>query len=293
MEFNKNIYQVWYQGYNNIENPNYIQNIDNWKILNPNWKYHFLDNDDLQSACQSYSEECLNAYNIAEVLHTKIDLGKLVMIYLNGGIMVDMDMYALRSLDSSKVITDIINTYESNGIPIIGLSLNNVNTIESYTINGTSITYNNAMVISSAKNPLLKVLIDHIINNINNYTGKEYTKTSYVQFTTGPRVFNQVIDKNKKISEIISFDYTLFEPCKPGTTLCDITDNTLAIHNYEMSWVNPSMKKLISLYYHQKFDLIILLGIFVGYIYYVNRNTYSIYLIVGYLLVVSYLIYIN
>jgi mannosyltransferase OCH1-like enzyme len=291
-KFNKNIYQVWYQGYENIENKSYKENIKNWKILNPDWNYNLLSDTELQIACATYSKECITAYNKAEAMHTKIDLGKLVMVYLYGGIMVDMDMYALRSLEISRQIKEIIKNYEDNGEDIIGLSLSNVNIIESYLLNNTSIMHNNAMVISSPKNKFLKLLIDYIINNIDTYSGKGLDKSIYVQYTTGPRIFNQFVNNNKNSSKIISFDYKLFEPCIFGNE-CDIDTNTIAIHIYEGSWYSPTTKKIASMYKSKNFNILLLLGFFISYIVYVNKfNNISIAILVSYIILISYFILI-
>ena len=105
----KNIYQVWFQGKDNLKNKLFLENINNWKLLNPDWNYYLLSDKELQLECKKFSDECLLAYNLGKTMHTKIDLGKLCAIYNNGGMMIDMDMFILRSLDNSQEIQDVLN----------------------------------------------------------------------------------------------------------------------------------------------------------------------------------------
>ena len=112
-KFPKNIFQVWFQGYENITNNIYKQNMNNWQLLNPDWNYKCVNDSDLRKASELFSVECLNAYNNAKFMHAKIDLGKLLLIYLYGGIMIDMDMAPLRKLSSSKYVNDVISFYDT------------------------------------------------------------------------------------------------------------------------------------------------------------------------------------
>ena len=105
----KNIFQVWFQGEKNLSNKNFQQNVINWKVLNPEWNYHFVTDAELRTSCKSYSDKCLQTYDNFSVLHQKIDFGRYVLLYLHGGLYVDMDMYAFRSLDKNENISHIVN----------------------------------------------------------------------------------------------------------------------------------------------------------------------------------------
>jgi hypothetical protein len=90
----------------------------------------------------------------------KIDLARYVLIYLYGGIYVDMDAYVLRGLNYNKKISEMINIYEKEQIHFLGLSKIDLYLFEQI-ISG--ITYNNAIMMSTPKNPLLKRLIKYIL----------------------------------------------------------------------------------------------------------------------------------
>ena len=269
IKFSKNIFQVWFQDIKNLKNKLFLENINNWKTLNPDWNYKCVNDKDLQNACKLYSNKCYNAYNSAKTMHTKIDLGKIVLIYLYGGIMIDMDMYVLRSLSSSDYINNFIQQYEHNGKDILGISKFNSNCIESLISCGYFQFYNNAMLISNPKNNLLKIYIDIIINNIYKYSNLHFSDYIYVQKTSGPIVFNSFIQTYGNAGpdgNLIIFDYTIFEPCNANNN-CVINNNTIAIHNYEMSWM-PSIIKQLLLFYYSYFNyILILLAIIFYYLF--------------------------
>lgn len=244
--FPKNIFQVWYQGYNNLSQSKFKENVKNWKLLNDDWNYNFLDGSNLEAACEAYSEDCLTAYNKFNTLHVKVDLGKIVMLYLYGGIMIDMDMYALRSLKFSKVVNDIIEEYEQNNKPIMGVSKSAGNFVERMIQ-----TYGNAVMISSPKNPLLKEWIDLVIFRLLN-SPQNSGDYFIISTTCGPLMFSNFIKENlgnNVYSKIVEIDYTIFEPCLLDGK-CDITDDTISVHKFELSWIPKKIKFAVDIYYY-------------------------------------------
>lgn len=248
--FSKNIFQIWYQGKENIPNETFKENVKNWEVLNPDWKYVLADDAMLKKVCGMFSQKCLNAYNRAKAMHTKIDLGKIVLVYLYGGIAVDIDMYVLRSLNSSEQIKQIISDYNYDQKHVLGLSKLNITNIESVINSGYPSMFNNAVFLASPKNPLLKKWIETVIDNISHLEKKNYDKMNYVAYTSGPIVLNKFIYENKNInlSKIITFEPIMFEPCD-FINSCQIENNTIAIHNFELSWLSETEKKLANFYY--------------------------------------------
>jgi mannosyltransferase OCH1-like enzyme len=217
----------------------------NWKSLNPDWNYFCLNDSDLRKMCYSYSDKCGKAYDMAQYMHAKIDLGRVVSIYMNGGIMVDMDMYILRSLNSLPEMADFINTKTHK----LGVSKLDLSWFESLIYSGEFDSYNNAVIISSQKNPLLKKWIDCIVNNIFTCSKKKYTNSGlYIFRTSGPNLFSKCIKTNKNESELVVFDNTTFEPCETFGK-CDIKNNTISIHRFELSWVPKEYKYLMKFYF--------------------------------------------
>lgn len=251
-KFTRNIFQVWYQGCENIPNEKFKTNINNWKVLNPDWNYYCVDDTLLLAACKEYSNECYEIYKECSIMHNKIDLARYVLIYLYGGIYVDMDAYILRPLHSSSLLNELIHTYEKENIPTLGLSCLNINPIESALLVQNRKMINNAIMISSPKNPLLKKFIDYTIENLRKKKGSimNYTSLFSVNLTTGPVALNYFFNNNKNLDDstkIFYFPASSFEPCD-FSNHCMINEDTISIHMFEQSWLSPSIRKLNGIY---------------------------------------------
>ena len=157
----KNLYQIWYQGEAAISKEKYLKNIMQWKLLNPDWNYQLLDENDLREACKQYSQQCLDAFNRTQNMHARIDLGRLVKIYQTGGMNVDMDMYILRPISYQSEVVNFVN--DKSKEHSLGVSyLKTLNLLENLIVNGKqSNSFNNAMTVSSKGNPSLKYVIDN------------------------------------------------------------------------------------------------------------------------------------
>jgi len=259
MQFPRNIYQVWFQGCARMTEPAFKQNSKSWKVLNPSWKYYCLDDSDLRKACATYSVGCAEAYDMLSMMHIKIDLGRYVTIYNWGGIYADMDAYALRPLDYSQNVRDMIHKYETGQCRhILGLSRLDVNMIESYMLTQNNITINNAIMMSSPRNPVLRQFIDHVISNIH-MTKRNSMAFARIHRTTGPLAFNRffapVITYGSSQSCVTVFESEVFEPCQGG--ICKVGKNTISLHNFEMSWMPPNIKHAIILYYNYKHTILV------------------------------------
>lgn len=265
--FSKNIFQVWFQGCDKITRPEYLQNIKNWKMLNPNWKYACLGDSELRQACATFSQECLNTYDYFDIMHLKIDFGRYVVLYLNGGIYADMDAYAMRSLDSSVHVQELIEKSKT-GFHVLGLSMINMDVLESLVTVGYTHTINNAIMMATPRNPVLKDFIETIIAKaqVNN---TYYMSSIKVNVLTGPlhfnRYFKPLIEHPPDGNYIQVFDNQVFEPCKMNN--CNITKNTISIHEMELSWVSKNVKMAHDGYYAIKNYLPLLLIVPLIYIF--------------------------
>lgn len=255
---NKNIFICWLQGQEHLNtHPKaslFNENIKNWQLLNPDWNVKLVSDTDLRNACKTFSKECLELYDSFDLIHLKIDLGRYVLIYLYGGMYVDMDMYVLRSLKTSAKFQKLLDNAKSDK-HILGLSTLNLDFQESFMFIGRPDVINNAMMISTKKNPLLFLAIQTIISKSNKYsTSNSYHK---IQHSTGPIFINKFFSKfidhplsNTKF-HIELFSHYYFEPSPPQGH-SDIREETIAIHKMELSWIPSHIKSSIKLYYKIK-----------------------------------------
>lgn len=283
--FPKNIFQVWLQGCDDEtikKRKNLYENKHNWELINDNWNYNCISDIDLEHSCKKLSKEfpndlqlkdTLRMYNIFKKgpMHLRIDFGRYVILFLYGGLYVDMDAYILRKLDNSDTMKEIINMYENSNIDsILGLSLFPVNKLESVFYTGETKMINNAIMIASPYNPILKLLIQSIIkdglkreeeisdinlnhNLITNLTGPVFVNKFLNKLSANPPD-NTFFTRNK----ILYINNKVFEPCAPFSN-CDITNDTVSIHQMEMSWISPFTKNMIKFYYWLKNNIIIIL----------------------------------
>ena len=269
VQFVKNIFICWFQGRDHLDKLNtnksllFKENVKNWQLLNPTWNCNLVDDNDLRKACSLFSKECLDTYDSFDEMHLKIDLGRYVLIYLYGGIYVDMDMYILRGLETLPKIREVINKNKH----VLGVSSLNLNKYESLVFVQNTKMLNNATMLSSPKNPILFNMIVDIIKNAQIY--KDQIGFLKIQYITGPMFFNKFLykylngnntneyDTNENITV---FPHYIFEP-SPAYGDSDIRGDTIAIHKMEQTWVSDELKLLSNVYYKIKpyFLLIILL----------------------------------
>lgn len=257
--FPKHIYQVWYQGCSQVSKQVYLENMKTWRLLNPTWKYSCVSHHELRTACAKFSPECVEAYDRFQHMHMKIDLGRYVLLYLYGGIYVDMDAYTLRGLDNSSYITNLIERYETNKMHVLGVSSMNIKPWESMIVVGQKQYLNNAVMLSSPGNPLLKAFIKSILERAKTNSGGD----PYIQVTktTGPHHFNKffgphIISTPANVF-IKVFPPEVFEPCRKNK--CNITEDTLSIHAMDATWIPSWFKCTYSLYWWVKENIAIIL----------------------------------
>ena len=274
--FQKNVFICWFQGEDHLDmlEPRkasiFKENVMKWSLLNPEWDVTLVSDADLRRACAQVSKACLETYDSFDVMHLKIDLGRYALIYVHGGAYVDMDMYAYRGLDTSDRVRHLIE--KSTCKHILGLSTVCLAKYEALAFVGRTRLVNNAMMISTAKNPIILDLIKKVIGNwkSNRHAGS-FAK---IQSVTGPRFFNKFIysyiDDPQQDIELTVFPPFVFEP-SPAYGLSDIRDETIAIHQMEASWVPPELKHLIKLYYTIKPYMLLIIILILVYILRKNK----------------------
>lgn len=257
--FPRNIFQVWFQGCDQLKDPDLIENTKKWKLLNPLWSYYCVNDNDLRSACQNYSDKCRQIYDGLPFMHMKIDLGRYILVYLNGGIYTDIDMYILKTLETSNIVNSLIEKYEKEDKNVLAISKKETTYLERLAaFFDFGDVYNNAMMISSPLNPILKLYIDAVLKACEPYINYDYKKgDSYriIQSTTGPKFFSKFFrNYNHKQSkdtndELIILPQSVFEPCDFGNE-CHLTKDTIALHQYQGSWLSNFNKNFTIFYYN-------------------------------------------
>jgi len=254
MPIPRNIFQVWFQGADNIKNPSFEQNILNWKLLNPGWDYKLIADQQLRNACRQYSDECVRTYDSFQLLHQKVDFGRYVLMWLHGGLYVDMDMFAFRSLDKNKKIAKLVDEEDCD---VICLSKLNISNNEAFLFGGMSFILNNAMMLASKQNPMILRLIEEIISITK--TGTQWNSDyATIHHTTGHKTIQNVFAKSQHVGKVIFLPPQYFEPCYiDGSNV--VRDETIALHCHAMTWVSRPIQTLVKGYYYIKSHALLIL----------------------------------
>lgn len=252
------IHQVWIQGKNHIPKK-FVPNMEKIKKLHPSWKYCLWDDLEIISLLRKYPD-WLDIYYKLDYLHQKVDYVKYIILYLYGGIYIDMDMEIKKPLDELL--------QEFSGYHLI-VSRLNLNQLECILISGQKITINNGIIISVPKEEILNKIIEYIGKNFSCFL--HLTKFSCINSTTGPKMFTNIVLKNLH-SKVKILEPEYLEPTIFGTG--NITSNTYVVHYNEVSWLNGFSKNFGRLYIQNRtlflVILLVVIGVIIWFVFFKN-----------------------
>ena len=162
----KNIFQSWYTF--NLH-PIIQEKIEFFKKLNPEYKYHLYNDDDMDKFVnENFNDEITECYNKLNIIVAKVDFWRYLVLYKYGGVYLDMDSSIEKSLN--LLIKD-----EDEAI---------------ITAEGNPNLYVQWALIFSKQHPILKKTIELVVNNI-----KNNSYPSDIHQTTGPSVYTREINE--------------------------------------------------------------------------------------------------
>ena len=182
---NKNnfiIHQIWYQGINEL--PGNLEVFKKtWRDLHPDTEIDYWDNEKITKLIGIHYPEYQEFYHSLPKMIMKIDLAKLFILGIQGGLYVDMDFYCLQNtMDYFIKKTNISAGYEKTSSNISGLSL----------ASGYIYVPSNQVNKNKIKN-LIKCLVEEYLENkVNdNQTNKEVSHFNQVMNSFGPYAFKR------------------------------------------------------------------------------------------------------
>ena len=202
--------------------------LKSWKDNHPTAKINYWDEDKISELINNHYKEYQEFYNSLPKMIMKIDLAKLFILGIHGGLYVDMDFYCLQNTEEYFIIKDNISAgYEDpkNSNP----SLTNAYIYVPYNIEN--------------KNKIKK-LIECLIDEYNeNQKNKTTTLWKNTMNSFGPYAFKRHeqlfdIEKNKELfysgSWVMPYEFNTFTPShiKNYKNL----NKSYAIHLYSGSW---------------------------------------------------------
>jgi mannosyltransferase OCH1-like enzyme len=265
----KIIHQIWIQGEDEIPE-NLVVNKNKIKELHPDWEYVLWDEISILELLKNTNKEWFATYYKFDYLHQKVDYVRLIILYVYGGIYIDMDAYTIKKLNS---LFDKYSEYD-----LIVSYAKEINFMTNFAMcKKMSNCLNNGIIIAKPNIDILSYLIYNVSYKCYSLDIKEHC----ILHTTGPEFFDKYIlkyintNEKENKSKILMLDSDYLEPC--AIDICDVTDNTYIKHEQNMTWFNSYAKEFVRLYINYTIifnSLIILLLIFIIYFVFLKFSKY-------------------
>ena len=214
----KKIHQIWVGG--KIPKK-YEQWSKNWKKYNPDYEYFFWDEEKILKLGLVNYKQFLKAKNNG----VKSDIARYEILNRFGGIYADLDFEPLKKIESQYLNHSFIAGQIFDLKPCVA----------------------NGLMISSKGSQLSKLLI----NNLGDYPNRLSTADEIMHYS-GPYYLTKIIKKNKKkLKDIVILPSQYFYPW-PNFLVHNkqnprsyITNKSLAIHHWHVSWLRENFIKRI------------------------------------------------
>ena len=103
MPIPKVIHQIWFQGKENI--PEHLQEYHkSWVVMNPSFEVKVWDEKSIESVLIKFNDtDTTHMYTNYKYMIQKIDLAKYIILYIYGGIYIDMDIKCIKPIEDDFI----------------------------------------------------------------------------------------------------------------------------------------------------------------------------------------------
>lgn len=241
---NFEIHQIWFQGITKIPT-NLAFFSKSWKENHPTAKINYWDEDNISELIHTHYKEYQEFYSSLPKMIMKIDLAKLFILGIHGGLYVDMDFYCLQNTEEYFITkTNISAGYEkagANGEPSI---------TNAYIYLPDNIENKNKI------KELIKILIDeyNVNKKSNNFVINILQSFGPIAFQRHEKLFN--IERNTEL--FYSYSYLnsyIFDTLVPSSVRLfkKESNKAMAIHLYAGGWHNLTEEVSYFKYYPNNF----------------------------------------
>jgi len=212
------IIQVWVQkdGGPPMIPANQIQYMKKFRKLNPSFEHMFFDGDDIDTFFKDNYLEYYDTYKNLPIFIQKLDFFRYLALYHYGGFYFDMDVEPFKPLDESILNHSAVFPVDeyANAVDCQNPRMN------SYCLVGQNFLLGQYAFGSTAKHPFMKVLVDKIKQNVDNYN----------------RIAEKVVKKNKD-----SVHYFVYKTTGPDF----VTDCYVNYPNKEQLYILSNGKRQV------------------------------------------------
>ena len=239
------IHQIWMQGADNVPDT-YRAYADRLRRLNPTYEYRLWSKEDLERACAEIGPRHLKAFRTCRFMHQQIDFGRYCIVYLHGGITVDMDAEPLRPFDP------LVARLPDHSLIVSQFPMN---TLESsiLSLRPQHWWLNNATLISKRPgNPACRVLVDKVADRIlaSRWWTTVAPQSVVVSYTTGPMFFMHVFRDLLEPGTFIVLPYKYLEPCSGLHSSCKVPQDAILNHKHDGTWLSGFHTTILKGYFH-------------------------------------------
>ena len=238
-------FSIWYQGQDAA--PPAVQRVlrsNRRQARASGWNFAVFDGGDLRRACVQCGVG--KVYRAYRHMHQRIDLGRLCLLYVHGGVSVDADQRfirpcgALPNLDSDVPVMSEVGCHHAN-------THANALCHRAMTL-GARRSVNNALIMSPARSPTMLEIVHRVARRPRLSLGNPMLD---VMVTTGPLSVSHAVSDMIQDGRVRVMAATVVEPCSLhlANTLrqaftgqrarCGVFRDTVAVHPYSMSWFSP------------------------------------------------------
>jgi mannosyltransferase OCH1-like enzyme len=242
---NLTIHQIWLQGIDKIPEK-YIQYMKSITKHNQKYKHKIWSEEIFYNEILNLSESktFLNTYKKLTLIHLKVDYIRYIILYIFGGIYIDMDVEMVKSFDN---VLYLLKMYDCI------LDKLDYGNIQSLIISDYLETINNGIIIVKyPHNIFIKKMIescDDLIEknkeNILKSIERTHGSTILINDITGPKnftnVYNKLSDSEKK-KIFVSSDLFCTGECNYET------DKLIIKHYSDITWFGPEYYYITKLY---------------------------------------------
>lgn len=154
------------------------------KKHNPDFKYMFFSDEDIELFLKTNYPEYYNTYNRLPRLIQRLDFFRYIAVYHYGGFYFDIDMESFKPIDASLLAHDAIFPVDEYITPEL-VEINPKRYKEFYEGQFPLLLGQYAFA-AYPKHPFIKMIIDTINTNVREYVKLQNTDELYVYRTTGP-----------------------------------------------------------------------------------------------------------
>jgi len=257
------IHQIWWQG-SGVVPGKYTGNQKKWRSLNPDMSYMCWDAEKIMPTVQKNFPRLTPVFHVLPYLVQKVDLAKYVLLYLYGGIYVDMDM------EPVKPLRELMENNMTAGCIVARHNTEYMMTLLCMCIGlRDSPLINNAVIACSSGNAMMKELIGVCVEACGRRLYTYLPRVISINLTTGPVIFTQVVQARKGRGDggLVILPAHSFEPCNIFGKCSAETGEVFAIHRLDASWATG--EKQLAIFLH-RYGLLVLSVILL--IIYISRR---------------------